>query len=111
MQLPAAVEVAAYRIAGRPDEHRAARRRNRATVRVSLDGALHLEISDNGIGLPVAYRAGVGIRSMRERAAELGGHISIEPANSRHTDPSHHPLGVVVSLEQTRTPSGRRSRS
>ena len=73
MQLPAAVEVSAYRIAleamTNTARHAAA---TEATVRVSLDGALNLEISDNGIGLPVAYRAGVGIRSMRERAAELG---------------------------------------
>jgi two-component system, NarL family, sensor kinase len=80
MQLPAAVEVAAYRIAleamTNAGRHAAA---TEATVRVSLDSALHLEISDNGTGLPVAYRAGVGIRSMRERAAQLGGRVSIEP--------------------------------
>jgi two-component system, NarL family, sensor kinase len=83
MQLPAAVEVAAYRIAleamTNTARHAAA---TEATVRVSLDGALNLEISDNGTGLPVAYRAGVGIRSMRERAAELGGHLSIEPGTT-----------------------------
>jgi two-component system, NarL family, sensor kinase len=85
-QLPAAVEVAAYRIAleamTNTARHAAA---TEATVRVSLDGALHLEISDNGTGLPVAYRAGVGIRSMRERAAELGGHVSIEPGTTAGT--------------------------
>jgi signal transduction histidine kinase len=86
LQLPAAVEVAAYRIAleamTNTARHAAA---TEATVRVSVDGALHLEISDNGIGLPVAYRAGVGIRSMRERAAELGGHVSIEPGTTAGT--------------------------
>jgi two-component system, NarL family, sensor kinase len=86
MQLPAAVEVAAYRIAleamTNTARHAAA---TEATVRVSLDGALNLEISDNGTGLPVAYRAGVGIRSMRERAAELGGHVSIEPRTTTGT--------------------------
>jgi two-component system NarL family sensor kinase len=86
MQLPAAVEVAAYRIAleamTNTARHAAA---TEATVRVSLDGALHLEISDNGTGLPVAYRAGVGIRSMRERAAELGGHVSIGPGTTAGT--------------------------
>jgi len=86
MHLPAAVEVAAYRIAleamTNTARHAAA---TEATVRVSLDGALNLEISDNGTGLPVAYRAGVGIRSMRERAAELGGHVSIEPGTTTGT--------------------------
>jgi two-component system, NarL family, sensor kinase len=86
LRLPAAVEVAAYRIAleamTNTARHAAA---TEATVRVSLDGALNLEISDNGTGLPVAYRAGVGIRSMRERAAELGGHVSIEPGTTTGT--------------------------
>jgi signal transduction histidine kinase len=45
----------------------------RATVRISVDGALTLEVADDGVGLPAGYRAGVGIGSMRERAAELGG--------------------------------------
>jgi two-component system, NarL family, sensor kinase len=86
LQLPAAVEVAAYRIAleamTNTARHAAA---TEATVRVSVDGALQLEISDNGSGLPVAYRAGVGIRSMRERAAELGGHVSIEQGTTTGT--------------------------
>ena len=34
---------------------------------------LHVEVSDDGIGLPESYRAGVGVLSLRERAAELGG--------------------------------------
>lgn len=32
-----------------------------------------LSIQDDGVGLPQEYRAGVGLRSMRERAEELGG--------------------------------------
>ncbi len=38
-----------------------------------------LEVSDDGRGLPAERRAGVGLSSMRERAAELGGVCSIEP--------------------------------
>lgn len=34
-----------------------------------------LTIRDNGVGLPQEYRAGVGLRSMRERAEELGGSL------------------------------------
>jgi signal transduction histidine kinase len=34
---------------------------------------LYVEIEDDGRGLPVRLRHGVGITSMRERAEELGG--------------------------------------
>ncbi len=47
-------------------------------VRLALDEALHLEIADDGVGLAAASRAGVGLASMRERAAELGGTCVVE---------------------------------
>ncbi len=56
------------------------------TYRISLDlepespAAIHLAIVDNGLGLPATAPAGVGLASMRERAAELGGTLTIEPA-------------------------------
>jgi two-component system, NarL family, sensor kinase len=84
--LPAAVEVAAYRIAtealANVVRHAQART---CTVRLALDGALQLEVSDDGQGLPVGYRAGVGLTSMRERAAELNGTCTIQPAEGRGT--------------------------
>jgi signal transduction histidine kinase len=77
-QLPAAVEVAAYRIATEAlmnvVRHAGA---TACTVRVQLDGALELDIADNGRGLPPEHRAGVGILGMRERADELGGQLTI----------------------------------
>ncbi len=69
---------------------------NEASVRVSIDGALHIEITDDGSGLPDAYRAGVGITSMRERATELGGRCTIEPANPRGTV-----VRAMIPLEPT----------
>ena len=79
--LPAAVEVAAYRIVqealtnvARHAEARACR------VRLSIGRGLELKITDDGIGLPEDRRAGVGLFSMRERAAELGGTCAVEPA-------------------------------
>lgn len=85
-ELPAAVEVAAYRIAveAMTNISRHARA-GHATVRISMDGDLELEITDDGEGLPGAFRAGVGISSMRERAAELGGRCTVEPASPRGT--------------------------
>jgi two-component system, NarL family, sensor kinase len=49
-------------------------------VRLSLIGALDLEVVDDGSGLPRAPKLGVGLRSMRERAAELGGTCEVGPA-------------------------------
>ncbi|MCC5578895.1 sensor histidine kinase [Microtetraspora sp. AC03309] len=73
--LPAAVEVAAYRVVQEALTN--VRRHAEATrVRVTLrrDAAdLRVCVTDDGIGLPEGRRAGVGTSSMRERAAELGG--------------------------------------
>lgn len=79
--LPAAVEVAAYRITlealTNVTRHAAA---GRCTVRLTLaaDNVLKLEIEDDGRGLSTEQRAGVGMTSMRERAAELSGVCTIE---------------------------------
>lgn len=47
---------------------------------------LQLEIDDDGRGLAADTRHGVGLSSMRERAAELGGTFEIEssPGNGTH---------------------------
>src|SRR2546421_579455 len=78
--LPAAVEVACYRIAQEALTNviRHAHART-CTVRLSLGERLSLEISDDGIGMPASFQAGVGLTSMRERAIELGGTCLIEP--------------------------------
>ncbi|HEX2300943.1 MAG TPA: histidine kinase, partial [Pseudonocardiaceae bacterium] len=72
--LPAAVEVAAFRIVAEALTNMA--RHSRAqTCRVAVqrNGVLRVEIVDDGIGIPASARLGVGLHSMRERAAELGG--------------------------------------
>jgi two-component system NarL family sensor kinase len=77
--LPAAVEVAAYRITLEALTNVARHAHARScTVSLMVDGALELEIVDDGLGLPRDHRAGVGLASMRERAAELGGACSVE---------------------------------
>ncbi len=81
--LPAAVEVAAYRIAleALTNIIRHARARL-GIVRFSCGPAgttFQVEIEDDGAGLPAGLRAGVGLRSMRERAEELGGTLHIGP--------------------------------
>ena len=84
--LPAAIEVAAYRIAQEALANVARHAQARACqVCLWLDDALHLEIIDDGIGLPQEHRVGVGLLSMRERAEELGGSCTIEPAGTLGT--------------------------
>jgi signal transduction histidine kinase len=73
--LPAAVEVAAYRIAvaamTNVARHAAA---SRCWVTLTLaDHHLTVLVEDDGRGLPADFRPGVGVLSMRERAGELGG--------------------------------------
>ena len=78
--LPAAVEVAAYHIALEALTN-VARHANARTCRIRLwlESGLCLEIIDDGDGMPMDKHAGVGLTSMRERAAELGGEFKIEP--------------------------------
>jgi len=85
--LPAVVEVAAYRIAVEAVtnivRHAAA---TRATVVVSAapEGVV-LEIADDGAGIGVATPAGVGLASMRERAEEIGGELTVGTASPHGT--------------------------
>ncbi len=84
--LPAAAEVAAYRIAQEALAN-VARHSGAAScvVRIGLEDALCLEIVDDGRGIAEGRRAGVGLASMRERAEELGGACVIESAHSAGT--------------------------
>jgi signal transduction histidine kinase len=76
--LPAAVEVAAYRICQEAlmnvlkhaDAHH-------VQVRVRAGDLLTLEIQDDGVGLTGVGTNGIGLGSMRERAAEVGGRCTI----------------------------------
>jgi nitrate/nitrite-specific signal transduction histidine kinase len=82
-QLPAAVEVACYRIAEEAltnvVRHAAA---HRCHISLTIEeGWLCLEVCDDGRGLAEAQedrRTGVGLTSMRERATELGGRLVVE---------------------------------
>lgn len=83
--LPAAVEVAAYRIVQESMtnvvRHAGART---CTVRLKVENGLHVEIADDGRGLN-GRMPGVGLASMRERAAELGGSCVVEAASGGGT--------------------------
>jgi signal transduction histidine kinase len=77
--LPAAVEVAVYRIAQEAITNvaRHARARN-CVVRLVVNEGAELEIVDDGVGIPAERSTGVGLSSMRERASELGGNCVVE---------------------------------
>jgi two-component system, NarL family, sensor kinase len=85
-QLPPAVEVAAYRIViealTNATRHAGA---SRCEVELRLEHDLELEISDDGVGLAGDSRPGVGLRSMRERAGELGGSFTAGPSRAGGT--------------------------
>jgi len=92
--LPAAVEVAAYRIVLEALTN-VARHAHARTCHIHLElreaQVLYLEVTDDGGGLPKDYHAGVGLTSMRERAMELGGECRIEPGPT-------HGIRVVARL-------------
>jgi signal transduction histidine kinase len=79
--LPAAVEVAAYRIGlealTNVRRHSGARA---ASIGLAVEeGALVVEVIDDGAGIRPGAHVGVGRRSMRERAEELGGSLEFGP--------------------------------
>jgi signal transduction histidine kinase len=77
--LPAAVEVAAYRIVGEAltNVQRHANARTCA-IHLSRTDRLCLDIIDDGIGMPPGRPAGVGLVAIRERSVELGGTFLID---------------------------------
>jgi signal transduction histidine kinase len=84
--LPAAVEVAAYRITQEALTN-VTRHAQARTCRVclSVNGRMDIEVADDGIGIPSTRRAGVGLNSMYERAQELGGSCVIESKPGKGT--------------------------
>jgi signal transduction histidine kinase len=80
--LPAAVEVAAFRIVSEAIAN-AARHAGARRCRVGLRadrsaGVLRMVVGDDGRGLSEGRPVGVGLVSMRERAEELGGSWEID---------------------------------
>lgn len=78
--LPAAVEVAVYRIIEEALANVVTHARaQRCVVHLAVADSLALTIDDDGTGIDPRARAGVGLLSMRERAEEVGGLCVIEP--------------------------------
>jgi signal transduction histidine kinase len=85
--LPAAVEVNAYRIileALNNDMRHAQATCCFVTFQIEQD-VLLISMQDDGVGMPKEYRAGVGLRSMRARAREIGGELRVESVQPHGT--------------------------
>jgi signal transduction histidine kinase len=85
--LPAAVEVAAYRIVAEAltnvTRHGKAQH---AAVRVHPDdNGLLIQVTDDGTGAVTPRDGGVGLASMHERAQEIGGRLEIDGVPGRGT--------------------------
>jgi signal transduction histidine kinase len=85
-RLPAAVEVACFRIAQEAltnaVRHAGA---TRCELRVSVGEHVRLSVTDDGLGISPSAIPGLGIASMRARAEELGGSFRIHPGPGRGT--------------------------
>ncbi len=90
-EMPAAVEVATYRVTqealSNVVRHSRADR-SEVVLTVENDG-IRLQVSDNGIGEVRPRPGGIGLTTMHERAAEIGGQLSIR---------SGTPGGTTVAL-------------
>jgi signal transduction histidine kinase len=80
-RLPAATEVALYRIA-REALTNVIKHAQATECTVSLvctdELWLTLDVADNGLGFPVDIVRGIGLTSIRERTEELGGYLTFE---------------------------------
>ena len=80
--LPAAIEVAAYRIATEALTNVVRHARaTRAELRLSCDDTLEVQVLDNGPANG-AWSPGIGLQGMRERTDELSGRFEAGPSES-----------------------------
>lgn len=97
-ELPAAVEVAAYRVAVEAVTNvarHAGVAAARVTFAVSDHRALVVAIADQGVS-PGPWVPGVGIRAMRERAEEVGGQLTVTQGPSGSQVVANLPLDLAA---------------
>lgn len=96
-ELPAAVEVAAYRIVTEALTN-VTRHSGASTAVVTLTmnpDTLHVGVHDDGANAGGDWRPGVGLTSIRERAAELGGRCTIRHDRGGGRVDVHLPLATA----------------
>ncbi|MFE3450424.1 sensor histidine kinase [Nonomuraea sp. NPDC059194] len=107
--LPAAVEVAAYRIVQEAVTN-VRRHAGASTVRIALvreAAQVVVGVEDDGVGLRADGRAGVGTSSMRERAAELGGSCVVTSGPGGGTLVEARLPATAIAAEPGRVASAR----
>jgi signal transduction histidine kinase len=97
IDLPAAVEVATYRIVSEAVTN-VVRHAHASCcwLTIAVDDDVDIDVSDDGVGIAASTAGGVGWAAMRERAIELGGVCSIESRESSGTR-VHVRLPLVVA--------------
>ena len=95
--LPPSIEEAAFRIAAESLTNvvRHSHADHCAVHLQRANGDLRIQVSDDGWGLDVDQRQGHGLDSMRRRAADVGGSLTIDPA-----DPTGTVVTAVLPLER-----------
>lgn len=104
--LPAAVEVAVYRIAQEALTNVARHAQaQHGLLQLALDAeTLHLAIIDDGKGIPAGHHIGVGLHAMHERASELGGICTVSAVPSGGTEVHvTFPLGAARDMTMLST--------
>ena len=104
--LPAAIETAAYRIAVEAMTNAVRHSHGtRCTVSILIsDNAVELAVHDDGGGLNPGRTPGVGLRSMRERAAEVGGTLTVgSPLEGGTVVAARLPLSLGGPVDQADT--------
>jgi two-component system, NarL family, sensor kinase len=98
--LPAAVEVAAYRIITEALTNIARHAHaHQVSITVAIDGDLCLEVQDDDATTSTAngdgWRPGTGLQSMNERVAEVGGILEVGPTSTGGRVQASLPLGLA----------------
>jgi two-component system NarL family sensor kinase len=97
--LPAAVEVAAYRIITEALTNIARHAHaHQVTITVAIDGDLCLAVQDDGTTSTAngdGWRPGTGLQSMNERIAEVGGTLEVGPTSTGGRVQASLPLGLA----------------
>jgi signal transduction histidine kinase len=95
--LPAAVEIAVYRIATEAltnvVRHASARS---CCLCLAVTERVELDVRDDGVGIASVHPHGVGLAAMRERAVQLGGTLAISSVDP-HGTRVHASLPLVVA--------------